>query len=52
MTASILLHYTQRLQAMTEADLAYTQNAYAVERYEEIRAISVQLATTGTICRR
>ncbi|MDF7811506.1 NUDIX hydrolase [Hymenobacter sp. YC55] len=43
MTATTLLHHAQRLQALAQAGLAYTQNAYDVERYEEIRAISVQL---------
>jgi ADP-ribose pyrophosphatase YjhB (NUDIX family) len=43
MTTSALLLYAQRLQALAQAGLAYTENAYDVERYEEIRAISVQL---------
>lgn len=43
MTASTLLLHAQRLQALAQAGLAYTENAYDVERYEEIRAISVQL---------
>lgn len=43
MTASSLLLHAQRLQALAQAGLAYTENAYDVERYEEIRAISVQL---------
>ncbi|UOG77146.1 NUDIX hydrolase [Hymenobacter tibetensis] len=43
MTAASLLYHAQRLQALAQAGLAYTQNNYDVERYEEIRAISVQL---------
>lgn len=43
MTASTLLLHAQRLQALAQAGLAYPSTAYDVERYEEIRAISVQL---------
>jgi len=33
----------QRLQALAQAGLAYSTNPYDVERYQEIRSISVQL---------
>lgn len=37
-----LLIQAQRLQALAQAGLAYTDNPYDVERYSEIRAISVR----------
>jgi len=43
MTASTLLLHAQRLQALAQAGLAYPSTTYYAERYEEIRAISVQL---------
>jgi ADP-ribose pyrophosphatase YjhB (NUDIX family) len=43
MTSSTLLLHAQRLQALAQAGLAYPSTPYDVERYEEIRAISVQL---------
>jgi len=43
MTANDLLTYAQRLQALAQAGLAYTANVYDRERYEEIRAIGVNL---------
>lgn len=38
-----LLQHAQRLQAIAQAGLAYTTNAYDMARYEEIRSISVKL---------
>lgn len=38
-----LLQYAQRLQAIAQAGLAYPTSAYDVERYEEIRSLSVKL---------
>lgn len=38
-----LLAYAQRLQALAQAGLQYATSPYDRERYEEIRAISVQL---------
>ncbi|HZQ53587.1 MAG TPA: NUDIX hydrolase [Bryobacteraceae bacterium] len=38
-----LLIQAQRLQALAQAGLAYAKNPYDLERYEEIRAISVKL---------
>lgn len=38
-----LLLYAQRLQAISQAGLAYASSVYDQERYEEIRAISAQL---------
>lgn len=35
--------HAQRLQALAQAGLAFTSNAYDRERYEEVRAISVSL---------
>ena len=35
--------HAQRLQAIAQAGIAYTTNAYDRERYEEIRGISVDL---------
>ncbi|MBC8083841.1 MAG: NUDIX hydrolase N-terminal domain-containing protein [Hymenobacter sp.] len=43
MTATTLLHHAQRLQALAQTGLTFTESPYDVERYEEIRAISVQL---------
>src|ERR1700690_714216 len=43
MEPSKLLLHAQRLQAIAQAGLAYATNAYDLERYEEIRAISVNL---------
>lgn len=41
--SSQLLIQAQRLQALAQAGLAYATNPYDIERYEEIRAISVKL---------
>jgi ADP-ribose pyrophosphatase YjhB (NUDIX family) len=38
-----LLECAQRLQAIAQAGLAYSQSAYDTERYEEVRALSVRL---------
>ena len=38
-----LLLHAQRLQAISQAGLAYASSVYDRDRYEEIRAISVQL---------
>jgi ADP-ribose pyrophosphatase YjhB (NUDIX family) len=38
-----LLLYAQRLQAIAQAGIAYSTTAYDLERYEEIRSISVKL---------
>jgi len=38
-----LLECAQRLQAIAQAGLAYSESAYDTERYEEVRALSVRL---------
>jgi ADP-ribose pyrophosphatase YjhB (NUDIX family) len=38
-----LLMHAQRLQAIAQAGITYANTAYDLERYEEIRAISVKL---------
>ena len=38
-----LLIHAQRLQALAQAGIAYASNAYDLERYQEIRQISVKL---------
>ena len=38
-----LLIHAQRLQALAQAGIAYASNAYDIERYQEIREISVKL---------
>jgi len=38
-----LLMYAQRLQAIAQAGIAYRTTAYDLERYQEIRTISVKL---------
>ena len=43
-----LLLHAQRLQAIAQAGLAYASSVYDQERYEEIRAIGVQLLGTLT----
>jgi ADP-ribose pyrophosphatase YjhB (NUDIX family) len=43
MESNQLLIQAQRLQALAQAGLAYANNAYDSERYQEIRAISVTL---------
>lgn len=43
MESSQLLIQAQRLQALAQAGLAYRGNPYDLERYKEIRAISVKL---------
>ena len=43
MHATELLTQAQRLQAIAQAGLTYATNMYDVERYQEIRAISVRL---------
>jgi ADP-ribose pyrophosphatase YjhB (NUDIX family) len=43
MSASTLLALAQRLQAIAQAGLTYGENAYDIERYAEVRAISVEL---------
>jgi len=41
--SSELLIQTKRLQALAQAGLAYTTNPYDLERYREIREISIRL---------
>jgi ADP-ribose pyrophosphatase YjhB (NUDIX family) len=43
MESSRLLMHAQRLQAIAQAGIAYATTAYDLERYEEIRGISVNL---------
>lgn len=43
MESTRLLEQAQRLQALAQAGLAYSINPYDLERYREIRSISVQL---------
>ena len=43
-----LLDHVQRLQALAQAGLTYATNPYDRERYEELRAISVQMLTALT----
>jgi hypothetical protein len=38
-----LLAIAQRLQALAQAGITYQQNAYDLERYEEIRSLSAWL---------
>ena len=38
-----LLLYAQRLQALAQAGISYTTNSYDLERYQEIREISIHL---------
>jgi len=37
------LHWARRLQAIAQIGLAYTQNVYDIERYEQIRAIAAEM---------
>ncbi|GAA3411037.1 NUDIX hydrolase [Paenibacillus hodogayensis] len=37
------LRWTQRIQALAQAGLTYTENGYDVERYEELREISIAM---------
>jgi uncharacterized protein (UPF0305 family) len=37
------LSYAQRIQAIAQAGLTYAQNDYDVERYQELREISVAM---------
>jgi ADP-ribose pyrophosphatase YjhB (NUDIX family) len=46
MNSSNLLGYAQRLNALAENGLAFTQNEYDKERYVEIRAISQEILAT------
>ena len=43
-----LLAHAQRLQSLAQAGLTYATNPYDRERYEEVRALSVQLLTELT----
>ncbi|MGI9071308.1 MAG: NUDIX hydrolase [Bryobacteraceae bacterium] len=43
MDSTQLLMHAQRLQALAQAGIAYASTAYDLERYEEIRTISVKL---------
>lgn len=43
MNSAQLLHQAQRLQAIAQAGLAYATNGYDVERFNEVRAISMKL---------
>lgn len=43
MESTQLLIYAQRLQAIAQAGIAYATTAYDLERYEEIRVVSVKL---------
>lgn len=42
-SAADLLRYAQRIQAIAQAGIAYSTNAYDLERYEELRGLSVDL---------
>ncbi|HEX4168664.1 MAG TPA: NUDIX hydrolase [Bryobacteraceae bacterium] len=42
MDSKQLLIYAQRLQALAQAGLAYSSNAYDLERYQEIRLLSAR----------
>jgi ADP-ribose pyrophosphatase YjhB (NUDIX family) len=48
MEATELLACAQRLQAIAQSGLTYATSAYDTERYEEVRALSVQLLTALT----
>jgi len=39
-----MLEYVKRIQALAQSGLAYSDNRYDVERYEELRSISVEMA--------
>jgi ADP-ribose pyrophosphatase YjhB (NUDIX family) len=43
MTPADLLACAQRIQAIAQAGIAYSSNAYDTERYEELRGLSVNL---------
>lgn len=43
MHPNLLLQHAQRLQALAQAGLTYAESPYDLERYAEIRALSVQL---------
>ena len=43
MTSAELLLYAQRLQAIAQAGLSFRNSPHDVERYEEVRAISIAL---------
>ncbi len=43
MQSTKLLGYAQRLQAIAQAGLEYSNSSYDLERYQEIRAISARL---------
>ena len=43
MTPSDLLLYAQRIQALAQAGLAYSTNAYDLERFQELRGLSAAL---------
>jgi ADP-ribose pyrophosphatase YjhB (NUDIX family) len=39
-----MLEYIKRIQALAQSGLAYSDNLYDIERYRELRAISVEMA--------
>ena len=48
MTSEDLLRSAQRIQALAQAGLAYATSPYDLERYEELRALSVDLLASLT----
>lgn len=42
------LAWVQQLQAIAQNGIAYSENAYDVERYEQLRAIAVEMLATHT----
>ncbi len=40
-----MLEYIKRIQALAQCGLAYSENQYDIERYEELRALSVEMAS-------
>ncbi|HUL79388.1 MAG TPA: NUDIX hydrolase N-terminal domain-containing protein, partial [Vicinamibacteria bacterium] len=41
------LRWTQRVQAIAQTGLTYAHDPYDRERYEELRAIAVEMASAG-----
>ncbi|TMV49453.1 NUDIX hydrolase [Paenibacillus mesophilus] len=42
------LHWAQRIQAIAQAGLTYTDNGYDIERYGELREISIEMLREQT----
>lgn len=42
------LEWAKRIQALSQSGLAFSKDIYDIERYEELRAISVEILTEQT----